>query len=215
MAFHTVFFDLDGTLCDSKPGIVTSMLHALDAFGIRANPEELDQFIGPPLKYTFSHFGFSGNELDRIIAKCRERYVAEGIFELSLYEGIPDMLRSLNAAGKRLILATAKVESSAEHILEHTGIKPYFSVVAGADLAGGRLEKIDILRYAASRSGITGTAGCVMAGDREHDVHGAHELGMPCIGVTYGYGGRRELEEARADAIVDSVDALRARLLEG
>ena len=44
---------------------------------------------------------------------------------------------------------------------------------------------------------------------------GAHELGMPCVGVLYGYGDRWELEKAGADAIVPSVDALREWLLRG
>ena len=215
MSFHTIFFDLDGTLCDSKPGIIESMLHALNGFGIRVNPEELDQFIGPPLKETFSHFGFAGKELDAVIALFRERYVAEGQYNLSLFPAIPEMLRDLSAAGKRLVLVTSKVETTAVDILEHTGIRPYFTFAAGADLPKGRIEKTDTLQYACTQIHVTDTAGCVMIGDRKHDVHAAHELGMLCIAVAYGYGSRQELEEAGADTILDSVAALRDRLLTG
>ena len=215
MPFHTVFFDLDGTLCDSKPGIASSMIYALEAFGIQADPEDLDRFIGPPLKYTFAQYGFSGKDLDAVIVKYRENYAIKGVFELSLYPGIAEMLRDLASAGKRLILATSKLESAAVQILEYTGIKPYFSHVAGADQFGMRLEKVDVLRYAFAQSGIVDSAGCVMVGDREYDIWGARDLGMPCMAVSYGYGARRELEEADADAIVDSVSALRNRLLAG
>jgi phosphoglycolate phosphatase len=53
----------------------------------------------------------------------------------------------------------------------------------------------------------------VMVGDKLHDVEGAHAHSIPCIGVTYGFGGREELTEAGADYIVDTVDQLKALLL--
>ena len=52
-----------------------------------------------------------------------------------------------------------------------------------------------------------------MVGDRRHDVAGAHEVGLPCIGVLYGYGDREELETAGAEFIAEDIDALRRLLL--
>ena len=47
-----------------------------------------------------------------------------------------------------------------------------------------------------------------MVGDRKHDVIGAHEVGVECVGVLYGYGSREELISTGADYIVPSVEAL-------
>lgn len=206
---------MDGTLCDSKSGITNSIIYALDAYGIRAEPAELEQYIGPPLKYTFSRFGFEGDALAAVIARYRERYTSKGCYELSLYDGVSDMLVALRDAGKRLILATAKVEETAVAIARRTGIAPYFTEFAGADLTAGREEKADILRYALGKAGIADTKDCVMVGDRDHDVRGAHAAGMPCVAVLYGYGGRAELEAAGADVFVESVPALCGTLLKG
>ena len=48
-----------------------------------------------------------------------------------------------------------------------------------------------------------------MVGDREHDVLGARENGLPCIGVLFGYGSRQELEAAGVDRIATTVQDLR------
>ena len=53
----------------------------------------------------------------------------------------------------------------------------------------------------------------VMVGDRRHDVEGAKETGLPCIGVLHGYGGREELEKAGAAFIAEDMDQLRELLL--
>ena len=59
-----------------------------------------------------------------------------------------------------------------------------------------------------------GRRGAVMVGDREHDVLGARENGLPCIGVLFGYGSRQELEAAGADRIAPTVDDLKTMLEE-
>ena len=47
-----------------------------------------------------------------------------------------------------------------------------------------------------------------MIGDRKFDVEGARALGVESVGVTYGYGSKEELKEAKADYIVQSVEEL-------
>lgn len=56
MAHTSFFFDLDGTITDSKQGIINSVLYALDHFGIRAREDSLLFFIGPPLKQSFARY---------------------------------------------------------------------------------------------------------------------------------------------------------------
>ncbi|MCC8193675.1 MAG: HAD hydrolase-like protein [Deltaproteobacteria bacterium] len=213
MGQHTIFFDLDGTLIDSKPGVTKSFSRALRDFGIDASPDSLQKVIGPPLGDSFRSFGLQDDTVNDAVAQFTRYYKADGIFDLSVYEGVPEMLQTLRGAGKRLFLATSKQEDSAIRILEHFGLAPCFAGITGASTALNRLTKTDVLRCACERYGVDAGAGCVMAGDREHDVHGAHDVGMPCIGVLYGYGTRRELEEAGADALAPSVADLETRLL--
>ena len=75
--YHYIFFDLDGTLTDSKEGILNSLRYAFDKLGEPVPPEStLIKFIGPPLQDSFAGFcGFSAERAAEAIAAFRERYV--------------------------------------------------------------------------------------------------------------------------------------------
>lgn len=214
MAFSTIFLDMDGTLCDSKPGITECVSHALKHYGIDAAPETLTMFIGPPLRDSFQeYFGFSEQQAEEAADIYRARYIKKGVFQLSLYPGIPEMLAALRSAGKRLILATSKSEEHARKVLDNTKLARFFEFVGGADRAVNRLSKGEVLRHILDSTHIDNLDACIMVGDRRHDVHGAHQAGMRCAAVLYGYGGREELESAGADHLIPSVPALREWLL--
>lgn len=88
----------------------------------------------------------------------------------------------------------------------------YMSFVSGAELDGRRGTKAEVVQYAIEQLGITDLNDVVLVGDRLHDVEGAHAAGIRCVGVTFGFGGREELENAGADWIVDTVDELKTLL---
>lgn len=213
--YRTIFFDLDGTLTDSGPGILNSVRYALQRLGCPVpGPEVLNRFIGPPLLDSFRTYCGLGEEAARRGTQYyREYFRDKGIFENSVYEGIPALLADLRAAGKTVAVATSKPEEFARRILEHFGLIGYFDYVAGATMDETRLTKSAVLAYALEAMGITDKADVVMVGDREHDVLGAQAVGLDCIGVLYGYGDRAEHEAAGATAIADDVAALRAMLL--
>lgn len=202
-----VLFDLDGTLTDPAEGITNSVAHALMKRGITVEDKsELNSFIGPPLTDSFEkYFGFSHEEAILAVEDYREYFKPKGMFENKVYEGIPEMLHGLKKAGKRLIVATSKPEVFAKRILEHFSLDGYFDFVAGSTLDGSRIKKGDVIRYALESCGVADIDRCIMIGDRLHDVVGAAELGMSCIGVLWGYGAREELETAGADYIAEKV----------
>lgn len=207
--FDTVFFDLDGTLSDSMPGITNSVSWALSQYGIEVSPAALRMFVGPPLRESFQkYFTFNNDNVDEVIRLFRQRYGEKGVYELTLYPGVPEMLDRLERAGKRLIVASSKEEDYVRQILDDTGIARHFSFIAGADLETARLSKGEVLRHACAGAIVTDMRRSVMVGDREHDVYGAHETGMRCAAVLYGYGSRKELDAAGADFFFSSVTEL-------
>src|SRR5262245_38846432 len=120
-----VLFDLDGTLTDSRAGIVRCIQHALLAMGRAAPPEpELTMHVGPPLSAVFATLLATADQgsIDRAIACYRERYEDIGIFENVVYPGIPDALSDLVSAGHTLALVTAKPHVYARRILEHLAL---------------------------------------------------------------------------------------------
>ncbi len=127
------------------------------------------------------------------------------------YEGIEACLADLRAAGLKLYVATSKPEPLSLRILEHFGLLPYFEAVAGSTMDEQRTKKGEVIAYALHSFHLDPSE-TVMVGDRKHDVLGARENGLPCIGVLYGYGSREELTAAGAAALAADLDALSALL---
>ena len=209
--YEVVLFDLDGTLTDPGIGITNSVAYALEKYNIHIKErEELYRFIGPPLVDSFQNFyGFSDEQALEAVEYYREYYQDKGIFENYVYDGIPDLLETLRARGKRLIVATSKPEEFAKRIIKHYDLGKYFSYVAGATMDNQtRITKAAVIRYALDTCQIEQTEKVVMVGGRKHDVLGAAQWGIDTIGVLYGYGDREELEAAGARYIADTVEQI-------
>jgi phosphoglycolate phosphatase len=197
----TVFFDLDGTLTDPKPGITRSIQYALERLSLAVPDEdELTWCIGPPLHASLKKLTGTDALADQALLLYRERFSDVGLFENEAYAGITDTLAIIAATGRRMFVATSKPTVYAARIVEHFGLKPYFERVFGSELDGTRVDKRDLLRYALDETSIDANS-AIMIGDRGHDVVGARTNGMTAIGVLYGYGSETELRDAGAHHI--------------
>lgn len=205
-----VLFDLDGTLTDPAEGITKSVRYALNAFGIEVpDLRELNRFIGPPLADSFRDFyGMNPEQCREAIRIMREYFTERGIFQNRPYDGIAGVLARLRGDGFRLMIATSKPTVFARRILDHFDLARFFGFVGGAELSGERQTKCEVIRYVLAETGLEPSERIVMAGDRRHDVEGAHAAGLRCIGVLYGYGDRAELERAGAERIVADPEEL-------
>ena len=158
--------------------------------------------------------GLNDADTDRAVAAFREYFPDKGLFENEVYPGIPALLAHLKSEGKRLFVATSKLDTMAERILEHFGLAPYFDAICGApegDKEAGK--KVNVVKAALKAAGCDDLSRAVMVGDREHDVIGAHLAGLDVIGVLYGYGSREELTAAGADQIAETPEALETLIL--
>ena len=208
---QVILFDLDGTLTESGEGIINCVQYALEKLGKKEeHPENLQCFIGPPLKEQFMKYaGLSEEEGEKAVVYYRERYTTTGIFENRLYPKIPELLELLKINNKILAVASSKPEVYVKQILEHFQIADYFTAIVGSELDGRRTEKAEVIEEALRRMHLEEERDKVlMVGDRSHDVQGAISCGLQCIGVAYGYGSREELEKAGAVYIADSVEDL-------
>ena len=208
MKYKTIFFDLDGTITDSAPGIMNSIKYALEKNHLpMLSEEQLRSFIGPPLRGQFCKVcGLADEESARMVEDYREYYRDKGIFENNVYDGVIEMLEKLRKKGFRLAIATSKPEKYAKIIIDHFHLTKYFACVAGMEMDGGRGTKAQVITYALEKNDITDKSKVLMIGDREHDVIGAHENGLDCLGILYGFGSRKEFEEAGADYIRENVE---------
>jgi phosphoglycolate phosphatase len=209
MTPRVLLFDLDGTLTDSRLGIVRCMRHALDGLGAPCPGDDvLASHIGESLRATFSALLLTPEpvRVDRAIALYRERFTVTGLYENQVYPGIAETVAAL-AGRARLYVATQKFGEYAERIVEHFGLRPHFAGIWGTDYDGRLDDKVAVLRELIRAEGVA-PAEAVMIGDRSHDVLAARANGIRSIGVLWGYGSRAELETAGADALCEVPVAL-------
>jgi len=212
-SFPIVFFDLDGTLVDSEPGIINGIQHVFSSLG-RPVPEAkaLRSWIGPPMRDSFQAAFADEALVAQALSLYRARYDTIGWTELSVYAGIPELIGALHAQGRRLAVVTSKNERSARQILSGLPFGACFSDIIGASDDGSRRFKPDLIAEALRR--LEAESGrCVMIGDRRMDIDGANHHHMHSIGVLWGFGDRDELEQAGAGAVVASPAALQQRLV--
>ena len=210
-----IFFDLDGTITDSKKGIFASICHALDYFGIQSREEEkLQKFLGPPLVDAFmEHYGMSEEDANTALMKYREFYSVEGVYMLSMYEGFDALLQTIKEKGYTVVLATSKPIFYAEKIVERIGIKPYFEYLCGATMDETLNKKEDIIRYIIEEKQYPKER-ILMVGDRNHDIKGAVLNGVEALGVLYGYGSYEELKNAGCRHFANTVEETLIKITE-
>lgn len=203
-----IFFDLDGTIVDSAPGIIESVKYALSYFNIEEKDEEkLNLFIGPPLFDAFSrYYNMNKEDADKAVEKYRENYNGNKALEkFIVYDCVENMLKALKEKGKTICLATAKPLQYAEIILDKAGLLKYFDVVNGASFDESKRTKTAVIADTINTNKFEKHR-ILMVGDRENDVKGAKNNEIEVLGVTYGYGDYKELSDAGCKYIVSSPD---------
>jgi phosphoglycolate phosphatase len=212
---RAVLFDLDGTIMDSRPGIVAGMANALAAVGIEvAEDHDWGPYLGPPLREIFTtKHGMTPTQVDVAVAAYLDHYEAGGgMYDNAVYPGMADLLSRLRAEDRVVAVATSKRAFLAEAILGHFELRPFVAHVGGAarDGTGGR--KHEVITATLAALDVPPGPDVVMVGDRHHDIDGGTMLGVSTIGVEWGYGEPGELAAAGADRIVATTAELAAAL---
>ncbi len=210
-----ILFDLDGTIADSAPGITASLAWTLERLE-RPVPSqtELLHWVGPPILDSFrDRAGMSEEQAEHALATYRPHYLATGIFNSRVYPGVADLLQTIAVSPIPLSLATSKPESLALVTLDYYSLAHCFDVLTGASEDEVRSSKADVVEEALRRLAASGAdiSRPVMVGDRDYDVEGAAEHGVPTIFVEWGYGSISE--QAGSIAAVASAAELQALLL--
>lgn len=199
-----VFLDLDGTLMDSEPGILSSLRAAFTETGhADIAAQDLKWMIGPPFIDSFTKLGVP--DPHSVIDAYRRIYDMGGMFDATVYDGVFPMLDDLDLAGHRLYLATAKPHVAATKITAHFEISEHMVAEFGPELDGTRNWKGDLLAYALDKTGERAETS-VMVGDRHHDFAAAASVGMKCVAVRWGYGSDEEWQAA--DAVISHPNEL-------
>lgn len=213
--YKYVFFDLDGTLTHSHPGIYGCFRYALKALG-EPDPDEsiLRKCIGPSLMYSFTtYFGMSEERARLATAKYRERYSVVGWQENGEIEGAVEALKILREKGFILAMATSKPKIYADQIAEKFGFSPYFHAQVGSGMDGSFPTKASVIQECIRQLGANKDE-CLMVGDREHDAEGAKEVGVDCALLKVGYAEEGEFARCKPEYVFNGFNDLLDMLLE-
>ena len=195
----TLIFDLDGTLTDSKPGIIGCLREVLAARNMQ-DYGSLERFIGPPVEEWAAELLPQGSEEDRtaLARDYRACYDRVGWSNNSVFAGVTEMLAQLRAEGFPLYVCTSKQQHFAARILEKFGLAQYFTAIYGDKAEYASHSKVDLLTRVLSEHRLARES-VWMVGDRSFDIDAAHENGIRCVAAGWGYGTAEEW--ARADAV--------------
>ena len=203
MRSRSVLLDLDGTLVDSRAGIVASCSAALRALG--HDPDDApDITIGPPLEDILRTLlaAYGDDRIDEAAVAYREHYGRAGLLGSEPYPGIGAAIEEMRRAGLRIYLATSKRQVFARQILQNLNLAGLFDGIYGSVPGGSLDHKPELIAHILSDQDVS-AVDSLMVGDRRHDIVGAHAAEMRSLGVLWGYGSRDELETAGADQLVE------------
>lgn len=209
------FFDLDGTLTDSREGLYTSFRAALQALAIPdVSDEALDRFLGTPLPEMFRTLrpGLAKADIVTGIDAFRAAYEAGGIMQNRLYPGVPQVLDAVVRKGCVNWVVTSKPQHYAVRVTQDLKIDKFVQGVIGAGLDETD-TKGSLLARALVAAKVAGND-AVMLGDRSYDIIGALENRIMPVGALWGYGSYEELHAAGCRHFVASPDDFRTRFVD-
>jgi phosphoglycolate phosphatase len=205
--FSLAIFDFDGTLADSFPWFVASLDQTADHFGLkRVKPEEIDSLREMSSRDALNYLGVPFLKLPAISIYMHNLF-ADGIGDIQLFPGAPDMLAALHDAGVKLALVSSNTEANVRHVLG-TAAGHIDHYACGASL-WGKAQKFGGVLRALRQS----PARTIAIGDEIRDIDAARQAGVAAGAMTFGYNSRRALESHSPDYLFDDYEGLAASLM--
>lgn len=188
--FDYVLFDVDGTLLDTREGIVSAILHTMKIFSLDIPDQSiLYSLIGPPMQFSLKKlYNLSDAAAMEMANVFRDVYKTDDfLFNAIPYDGIYMLLESLINNKVKIGIATYKRYDYAKRLLYEKNFDQYTNFFYGSDFEG-RLSKSDIIRECLINMECIDFNKAVYIGDGDSDGKSSNEVGMNFIAVTYGYG---------------------------
>jgi len=206
---NAVFFDMDGTLIDSRADLIATVNHTRRDLGLKEIDESsVLRHVGHGAKKLLADtIPEKADEIDRLWEICMSHYAEHMLEHCELYPGVRKTLAELNDRGWKMGINTAKPAFATRAILEHFGILRYFgnAIVAGGDCAEMKPSALPLRECASRMSGHRLSSHDWMVGDNWTDMGCATNAGVKGAFCTYGFG---VLGDARCTIKINRFDEL-------
>jgi phosphoglycolate phosphatase len=205
-----LLFDLDGTLCDPREGILNGFRHAFEALDLPCpSAQAMEACIGLPLQDCFEGFGLDHELSRRGAERFQSFFEGRGFAEGRLYGGVKEALAALRSRGHRLAIVSAKPSFAVRFVAESLELLPYFDGLFGCAPKELAPQKGPILAEALSVTGWE-PRDCLFIGDRAQDRDAAAAHGIPFVAAAWGFG--QDHEHVGAVAVLRDIQDLQAYL---
>lgn len=202
----TVIFDLDGTLLNTLDDLADSVNYALSQFEL-------------PMRQVSEIRNFVGNGVEKLIERAVEHRLSEveeqdclNVFKQHYsqnmnnktkpYDGILDVIKQLLDNNYHIAIVSNKFDSAVKELNE-TYFEGLFPVAIGESASVAKKPAPDSVYEALAQLKVTGES-AIYVGDSDVDVMTAHNAGLPCVGVTWGFRDKELLLSMGAEYIIES-----------
>ncbi len=210
LPYQCLIFDWDGTLMDSEARIVDCLRKASEnVYGEETRShDELKDVIGLGLREALKrlHPSSSENELQRMADGYRHEYMEVNTTHSVLFEGVEELLHTLEQQGYWLAVATGKGRQGLDQVLEHTGLGSRFHTTRCASETFSKPHPL-MLEEILEQLGLEPHQ-ALMIGDTEYDMEMARNARMDRLAVSYGVHSPERLHRHEPIGCLDRISQL-------
>lgn len=210
--YSVYIFDLDGTLLDTLHDLAASVNYALRQHAMPEHSiDDIRQFVGNGVRLLMERAvpeGINNPEFEATYATFRQYYMQHSFDTTHPYEGIPELLHTLKQRGCLLAVVSNKMMAATKELVAH--FFPEIDVAIGEHEESGIRKKpapdtvYEALRQLTHRHSLsTAQLSSVYIGDSDVDIETAHNAGLPCISVLWGFRSREFLMAHGATTFAD------------
>ena len=208
LRYDGVIFDLDGTLVDTLEDIADAMNRVLALEGAPGHtPREYRYLIGRGIRNLVTESLPAELRSEDRVTRCYERmledYGRNALVKTRVYDGVPELVRELRAAGLPLAIHSNKADAPTQEIVAALLDPADFVAVRGATPDAPLKPDPAVALAIAARFGLP-PARVAYLGDSLVDMRTARAAGMIAVGAAWGFRTRRELVESGAAAVIDA-----------
>lgn len=212
MRYQTYIFDLDGTLLDTLADLAASVNAALRTFGMPEHSlDDIRSFVGNGVRLLMERAvpdGAQNPQFDAAFSAFREHYMLHSLDTTRPYDGIPETLASLRAQGCHIAVVSNKMMAATQELCRHFFPDTVEVAIGEHEAEGIRKKPAPDTVYAALRELGVGVEKAVYVGDSDVDIQTAHNAGLPCISVLWGFRNRDFLIQHGAETFVSTPQEL-------
>ena len=189
---NACFFDMDGTLIDSRADLAATVNHTRRDLGLAELPEdEVLTHVGRGAKHLLANaIPERANDVEKLWSMFMDRYGEHMLESVQLYPSVRKTLEELSDRGWLLGVNTAKPAFATKAIIEHFGLGRFFkgAIVAGGDCPEMKPSALPLRQCASLMRGHRLSSGDWMVGDNWTDMQCAVNAGVKGAFCTFGFG---------------------------